>query len=91
MTMEKPRYVISHPSSSQVLVRFALRVILLSMFATFGTHGFGTALSTLLTLAAIFCAATGATRREAIFGPVLTHWDEAAAFAVIGRLASALP
>jgi hypothetical protein len=28
-------------------------------------------------------------RREAMFGPVLTHWDEAAAYAVIGRLASA--
>jgi hypothetical protein len=32
----------------------------------------------------------GAMRREAMFGPVLTHWDEAAAYAVIGRLVSAL-
>jgi hypothetical protein len=32
----------------------------------------------------------GAMRREAMFGPVLTHWDEAAAYAVIGLLVSAL-
>jgi hypothetical protein len=41
-------------------------------------------------LSAIFCAVVGAMRREAMFGPVLTHWDEAAAYAVIGLLVSAL-
>jgi hypothetical protein len=41
-------------------------------------------------LSAIFCAVAGAVRCEAIFDPVLTHWDEAAAYAVIGRLVSAL-
>jgi hypothetical protein len=41
-------------------------------------------------LSAIFCVIVGAMRREAMFGPVLTHWDEAAAYAVIGRLSSAL-
>ena len=27
-------------------------------------------------------------RREQMFGPVLTHWDEAAAYAVLGHLAA---
>jgi hypothetical protein len=29
-------------------------------------------------------------RREPVFGPVLTHWDEAAAYAVMAHLAPAL-
>ena len=41
-------------------------------------------------MAAIFCAVAGAMRREEMFGPVLTHWDEAVAYAVIARLGSTL-
>jgi hypothetical protein len=41
-------------------------------------------------MAALFCAIAGAMRREEMFGHVLTHWDEAAAYAVIARLASTL-
>jgi hypothetical protein len=73
-----------------VLFRFVLRLVLLSTFATFGTQGFVTAFAALLALSAVFCAIVGAMRREAMFGPALTHWDEAAAYAVIGRLVSAL-
>jgi hypothetical protein len=87
----KPRPTISHQlSSSQVLLRFVFRLALLSTFAIFGTQGFETTFATLLALSAIFCAVVGAVRCEAIFGPVLTHLDEAAAYAVIGRLVSAL-
>jgi hypothetical protein len=90
-TTMKPKPTISHElSSSQVLLRFVLRLALLSTFAIFGTQGFGTTFATLLGLSAIFCAVVGAVRREAMFGPVLTHWDEAAAYAVIGRLVSVL-
>jgi hypothetical protein len=75
---------------AQVLFRFLLRLVLLSAFATFGTQGYGTAFSSLMALSAFFCAIVGAMRQEAIFGPVLTHWDEAAAYAIIGRLAAAV-
>jgi hypothetical protein len=89
--MEDQRPTIPHQlSSSQVLWRFVLRLLLLSTFATFSTQGFGTTFAALLTLSATFCAVLGAMRREAMFGPVLTHWDEAAAYAVIGRLVSAI-
>jgi hypothetical protein len=89
--MEDQRPTIPHQlSSSQVLWRFVLRLLLLSTFATFSTQSFGTTLAALLTLSATFCAVLGAMRREAMFGPVLTHWDEAAAYAVIGRLVSAV-
>jgi hypothetical protein len=89
--MEDQRPTIPHQlSSSQVLWRFVLRLVLLSTFATFSTHGFGTTFAALLTLSAAFCAVLGAMRREAMLGPVLTHWDEAAAYAVIGCLVSAV-
>jgi hypothetical protein len=88
--MNRPRPIPQQLNSPQVLWRFALRLVLLSTFATFGTRGFGAAFAALLALSAIYCAIVGAMRREAMFGPVLTHWDEAAAYAVIGRLASAL-
>jgi hypothetical protein len=41
-------------------------------------------------MAALFCAIAGAMRREEMFGHVLTHWDEAVAYALIARLASTL-
>ena len=55
-----------------------------------GTSGFGPAFAALLAMAAIFCVIAGAMRREDMFGHVLTHWDEAVAYAVIARLASTL-
>jgi hypothetical protein len=89
--MEDQRPTIPHQlSSSQVLWRFVLRLLLLSTFATFSTQGFGTTIAALLNLSATFCTVVGAMRREAVFGPALTHWDEAAAYAVIGRLVSAV-
>jgi hypothetical protein len=77
-------------NSSQVVFRFALRLALLSMFATIGTQGFAKTFAALLALSVIFCVVMGTMRREGLFGPVLTHWDEAAAYAIIGRLVSVL-
>jgi hypothetical protein len=89
--MEQPRPAIAHqPQSSQVLVRFLIRLILVLAVASFGTHAFGAPLPGLLALSGVFCAAMGFLRREPIFGPVLTHWDEAAACAVLGHLVAEL-
>jgi hypothetical protein len=88
--MQEPRPIISHAlHSSQALFRFVLRLVLLSAFASLSTRGFGTALANLLALSAIFCVVVASIRREPVFGPVLTHWDEAAAYAVMGHLAPA--
>ena len=70
------------PHSCQVLFRILFRLVLLITFATFGSQGFGKSFATLLALSAVFCTATGAMRREPIFGPALTHWDEAAIYAL---------
>jgi hypothetical protein len=89
--MQEPRPTIVHElDSRQVLFRFVFRLVLLSAFATFGTRGFVTAFSALLAMSAIFCAVAGAMRREEMFGPVLTHWDEAAAYAVLGNVVAIL-
>ena len=69
---------------------FAFRLIVLTVFASLGTSGFRPAFAALLAMAALFCAIAGAMRREQMFGHVLTHWDEAVAYAVIARLASTL-
>jgi hypothetical protein len=42
-----------------------------------------------LLLSAVCCAAVGAARREAVFAPVLTHWDEAAVYGLVGCGAAA--
>jgi hypothetical protein len=85
--MEQPQPKLPIPrqfTSSQVLFRFALRLALVSSFATLGTNDFATSFAALSVLSALFCAVMAAARREAIFGPVLTHWDEAAVYAFIG-------
>ncbi len=76
------------PNSSQVLLRFVFRLTLLCAFATFSARGFGATLAALSVLSAFFCAIVGTMRREAIFGPELTNWDEAVAYLILGRLAA---
>ncbi len=39
-----------------------------------------------LAMMAIFCAITASVRREVVFAPVLTSWDEAAAYGLICML-----
>jgi hypothetical protein len=89
--MEEPRSAIPQPLVSlQILLRFALRLALLSVCAAFSREGFAPAFAVLLALSALFCSFVGIIRREAIFGSALTHWDEAAVYALIGRLVYAL-
>jgi len=89
MQQPHPRPPIPHQfNSSQVLFRFVLRLTVLSAFATFGTRGFAPAFAALSNLSALFCAIVGAMRREAVFGPVLTNFDEAVAYLILGRLAA---
>ena len=74
--------------ASQVVVRFGLRLAFVAAFATAGHEGYAATLSEFLVLTAVCCAALATVRREAMFGPILTHWDEAAVYAVIGRVAA---
>lgn len=73
--------------SAQALIRFSVRMLILSAFAAFGTRGFAKALGSLLVLAALYCVSIAAFRREAPLGAALTHYDEAAAYVFIAGLA----
>jgi hypothetical protein len=77
-------------NSRQVLFRIVLRLVLLTTLAAFGSQGFGKTFAALLALSAVFCTVTGVMRREAIFGPALTHWDEAAVYAIFVHIARTL-
>ena len=77
-----------HFGSAQALTRFFLRLLILSIFAALGSQGFGKTLESLLVLAVFYCIFVAAIRREEPFAPALTHFDEAAAYGVIARLAA---
>jgi hypothetical protein len=71
--------------TAQALARFVLRLALISLFALLSPD-FARALASLLALSALYCGAVALVRGEALLPPVLTHWDEAAAYAVIALL-----
>jgi hypothetical protein len=79
---------IPHFGSAQALTRFFPRLVILSIFAVLGSQGFGKTLESLLVLVVFYCVVVAAIRREEPFGSVPTHFDEAAAYAVIARLAA---
>ena len=72
--------------TTQVVVRFGLRMIILIIFASFASIGFGRSLAALLWMSTVFSAVVGAIRREAPFGVVLNHWDETVAYAALFAL-----
>jgi len=73
-------------SSSRVIMRFAVRFVLLAGFAAFGSVGFGRSLSVLLWMSIILCVLAGLVRREPLFGTALNHWDEGVAFGALFAL-----
>jgi hypothetical protein len=78
------------PDSGRVLTRFFLRLIILSAFASFSPQGFASSLGALLVLSELFCVVVAAFHREPLLAPVLTHWDEAAAYALAYGLVTRL-
>ena len=71
-----------------MLVRFCLRMIILVIFAAFGSIGFGRSLAALLGMSTILSAVIGTMRREPPFDVVLNHWDETVAYAALFSLVS---
>ena len=79
---------IPHFGSAYALTRFLMRLAIFCVFAALGQQGFGKTLANLLILAVVYCVAAAAIRREQPFGPGLTHFDEAAAYAFIADMAA---
>jgi uncharacterized membrane protein YcaP (DUF421 family) len=76
--------------STQVVIRFGLRIVILVIFASFAGTGFGRSLAALLWMSTVFSAVVGAIRREPLFDSTLNHWDETAAYAALCCLAVVL-
>jgi hypothetical protein len=74
--------------STQVIVRFCLRIGILVIFAAFASIGFGRSLAALLSMSIVLCAVIGTLKREPPLGMVLNHWDEATAYAALFSLVS---
>jgi hypothetical protein len=84
----RPKTTRRQISSAAVVLRFGVRMLILVAFASIGTIGFAKTLESLLAMAAIYCTGVAPLRREAPLGPVLTHYDEAAAYALCALVAS---
>ncbi|WP_407156107.1 hypothetical protein [Bradyrhizobium sp. STM 3557] len=67
----------------QVLLRFGIRTAILTLFAAFGSIGFGRSIAALLWMTIILCAVIGMMRRERVFTAGLNHWDEMAAYTAL--------
>jgi hypothetical protein len=76
--------------STQVLIRFCLRLIILIVFAAFGSIGFGGSLAALLWMSTVLSAVIGAMKRELPFDAVLNHWDETVFYLALCCLVSGL-
>jgi hypothetical protein len=81
--MRLPNLLPQEVRSTQVLVRFSLRMIILVAFAMFGGIGFAKSFAALLWMSTILSAVVGALKREQPFGTCLNHWDETAAYAAL--------
>jgi hypothetical protein len=74
--------------SAYALTRFFMRLTIFAVFAALGQQGFARTLANMLILAVVYCIVAAAIRREQPFGPELTHFDEAAAYAFIADVAA---
>jgi hypothetical protein len=73
-------------SSSRVLFRFGLRLVVLVSFASLGTSDYLRAFLALLLMSALMCVGWALARREPLLGGSLTNWDEAAAYGCLASL-----
>lgn len=69
--------------STQVLARFCLRMVILAVFAMFGSFGFARGLAALLAISIVFSAVVAVIKRERPLDGILNHWDEALACAAL--------
>jgi hypothetical protein len=74
--------------SAEVIVRFCLRMIVLVIFAAFGSIGFDRSLTALLWMSTILSAVLATLEREQPLAAVLNHWDETMAYAALCCLVS---
>lgn len=81
---QQPDTNLTHEAQTiRVIVRFWLRMIILLIFAAFGSIRFDQTLTLLLGMSTILSAFLATFKREEPFGRAFTHWDEAIAYAAL--------
>jgi len=78
----QPQYL-RQLASFRVLLRFAVRMIVLVSFAAFSGTGFTSGLATLMCMAIVFSSLVAIILRERLFERALNHWDETVAYAAV--------
>jgi len=76
--------------STQVLIRFGVRLLILIAFAGFGSIGLNQSLQALFWMAAVLCALIAGIRQERFLDHDLNHWDEMAAYSALCALTRSL-
>jgi hypothetical protein len=74
--------------SIEVIVRFFLRIVVLMIFAAFGSIGFDRSLTALLWMSTVLSAVLATLEQEEPLDSVLNHWDETMAYAALCCLVS---
>jgi hypothetical protein len=74
--------------SIEVIVRFFLRIVVLMIFAAFGSIGFDRSLTALLWMSTVLSAVLATLEHEEPLDSVLNHWDETMAYAALCCLVS---
>ena len=67
----------------RVMARFALRMVILLVFAAFSSIRFDQILAVLLLMSTVLSAALATLKREKPLAPTINHWDEAIAYAAL--------
>ena len=83
----RDRKLAQSSKSTKVIVRFGLRMAVMTAFAVFGGIGFQRGLTVMLWMSAILGAVIAMFDREEPLSSVLNHWDEAMAYAALCCLA----
>jgi hypothetical protein len=65
-----------------------MRMVILAIFAAYGSIGFGKSMAALLCMSAMLSGLIAAFRREPPFDVALNHWDETVAYAALFCLAN---
>jgi hypothetical protein len=84
------RNLIQASKSTQVIVRFGLRMVAIAAFAALGGIGFERGFTVLLWMCTILSAVIAMFDHEAPLDTALNHWDETMAYAALCSLACAL-
>jgi hypothetical protein len=85
-TASRDRKLTQASTSTEVMVRFGLRMAAIIAFAIFGGIGFHRGLTVMLWMSAILGAVVATFDREEPLGAGLNHWDEATAYAALCAL-----